>query len=193
LFNRTNDPAAKTIDFQAELGLSDPAPARDLWAHRDLGTMTSWTVTLAPHACSLIKVTPTGAAIYQAEVGAWTGSARFENVASGRTGTGYVTGLDSPGAGVTVVVSAKKAGRHTLACRVANATGAVSTLTVTTSEPDSGHQIGKAALKVPSAKSWKTWRTVKVDVELGTGDTMVTLAHSATDRGSVNVDRLTLA
>ena len=84
--------------------------------------MAAWTVVLAPHACSLVKVTPTGPATYQAEVGAWTGTARFENTASGYTGLGYVTGLDAPGAGVTVTVSAKKAGRHTLACRVANAT-----------------------------------------------------------------------
>ena len=31
--------------------------------------MTAWTVTLAPHACSLITVTPAGPAAYQAEVG----------------------------------------------------------------------------------------------------------------------------
>ncbi len=193
LFNRSSDPATRSIDFTTELGLSSPAPARDLWAHQDLGTMTAWTVTLAPHACSLITVTPAGPAAYQAEVGAWIGSARFDNTASGYTGLGYVTGLDAPGAGVTVMVSAQPAGRHTLACRVANATGGVSSLTVTATDPDGGRHIGTTSLEVPSAPSWTTWRTVKVEIELGAGDTMVTLAHTAADRGSVNVDRLTLA
>jgi alpha-glucosidase len=193
LFNRTEDPAARTIGFTTELGLSGPAPARDLWAHQDLGTMTAWTLTLAPHACSLITVTPAGPATYQAEVGAWTGSARFDNTASGYTGLGYVTGLDAPGAGLTVMVSAQRAGRHTLACRVANATGGVSTLTVTATDPDGGPPIGSTSIEVPSASSWTTWRTVQVELELGAGDTMVTLAHTGADRGSVNVDRLTLA
>jgi hypothetical protein len=141
----------------------------------------------------LVKVTPTGPATYQAEVGAWTGTARFENTASGYTGLGYVTGLDAPGAGVTVTVSAKKAGRHTLACRVANATGSVSSLTVTATDPDDGHHPGTTTLTVPGATSWTTWRTVKVDIDLGEGDTMVTLAQTAADRGSVNIDQLTLA
>ncbi len=88
LFNRSDDPATKSIDFASELGLSGPAPARDLWAHQDLGTMAAWTVALAPHACSLVKVTPTGPATYQAEVGAWTGTARFENTTPGYTGLG---------------------------------------------------------------------------------------------------------
>jgi hypothetical protein len=34
---------------------------------------------------------------------------------------------------------------------------------------------------------------VKVDIDLGEGDTMVTLAQTAADRGSVNIDQLTLA
>jgi glucan 1,6-alpha-isomaltosidase len=193
LFNRSQGPATKTIDFASELGLSGPAPARDLWAHRDLGPMTAWTVALAPHACSLITVSPTGPAIYQSEVGAWTGAARFENTESGFTGLGYVTGLDTAGAGLSVVVSAKKSGRQTLACRVANATGADSSLTVTATDPDSGHHIETVSLKVPSAPSWAMWRTVKVEIELGAGANMVTLAHTATDQGSINVDRLTLA
>jgi hypothetical protein len=192
LFNRSMDPATKNIDFHSELGLHGPAPARDLWAHQDLGTMTEWTVTLAPHACSLITVSPTGPATYQAEVGAWTGSARFENAFSGHTGRGYVTGLDTPGAGVTVMVSVKKAGRHTVACRVANATGSDSSLTVTAVDPDSGEPSGEASLEVPSSSSWTTWRTANIEIELGAGDTMVTLVHTAADRGSVNVDYLSL-
>jgi alpha-glucosidase len=192
LFNRSNVPATKDIDFSSDLGIRGAAPARDLWAHQELGTMTAWTVTLAPHACSLIKVTPVGSATYQADVGAWTGSARFDNVVSGYTGRGYVTGLDTPGASVTVVVSAKKAGLHTMAWRVANATGMTSSLSITAVDSDGGRHIGKALLEVPSAPSWSTWRTSRVDIELGQGDTMITVARTRTDRGAVNVDHLTV-
>jgi len=192
LFNRSDDPATKAIDFASELGLTSPAPARDLWAHQDLGTMASWSVDLAPHACSLVKITPGGPATYQSEVGAWFGSARFENAVGGYTGLGYVTGLDTPGAGLTVLMSAG-AGRHRLACRVANATGGSSSLTVTTADYDSGRLIGTTSLDVPSTPTWSDWQTREIEVQLGPGPTMVTLARSSSDRGGVHVDRLTLA
>jgi hypothetical protein len=64
---------------------------------------------------------------------------------------------------------------------------------VTATDPDSGHHIETVSLKAPSGPSWATWRTVKIEIELGAGANMVTLAHTATDQGSTNVDRLTLA
>ena len=192
LINRTDDPAVRSIDFATELGIQGSAPARDLWAHQDLGTMTSWSVSLAPHACSLVKITPGGRPTYQAEVGAWMGSARFENAVKGYTGLGYVTGLDTPGAGLTVLVSATKAGPHRLACRVANATGGTASLTVTTMDADSGESIGSTSLSVPSTSTWAKWQTEVITVDLGEGATMVTLTHTVDDQGGVNVDQLTL-
>jgi hypothetical protein len=75
---------------------------------------------------------------------------------------------------------------------VANATGSDSSLTVTAVDPDSGEPSGEASLEVPSSSSWTTWRTANIEIELGAGDTMVTLVHTAADRGSVNVDYLSL-
>jgi hypothetical protein len=193
LFNRDNGPAptTKAIDFATELGLSAPAPARDLWAHRDLGTMTSWSVALQPHACSLIKVNPAGPPRFQAEVGAWTGSARFDNTFPGFTGLGYVTGLDGPGAGVGFVVTAAKSGAHTLACRVANATGRASSLTVKVAGPTESHT-ASAPLTVPSTSHWTQWQTRTVTAELKAGENMLIVTHGATDTGSVNLDSVTL-
>ncbi len=37
-----------------------PAAVRDLWAHQDLGSMTSYQVALAPHASVLLSVVPGG-------------------------------------------------------------------------------------------------------------------------------------
>lgn len=145
LFNREDGPATstKSIDFATELGLSGPATARDLWAHKDLGTMTSWSVVLQPHASSLIRVTPQQPIHYEANVGAWQGTARFENTYAGYEGLGYVTGLNSPGSSMTLAIAVKKAGRHKLDCHVANTTGSVSILKVISSDPTNGHQYGR--------------------------------------------------
>ena len=60
LFNREDGPGTRTksIDFAAVLGFTGPAAVRDLWAHQDLGSMTSYQVTLAPHASVLLSVVP---------------------------------------------------------------------------------------------------------------------------------------
>ena len=116
LFNRQDGPGPRTqsIDFSAALGFSGPAAVRDLWAHQDLGSMTRYQVTLAPHASVLLSVVPQGPARYLAEVGAWAGSARFENTFGGHSGTGYVTGLDTVGSSVAVAVAVGRAGRRRL-------------------------------------------------------------------------------
>ena len=90
LFNRDDGPGTRTksIDFAAVLGITGPATVRDLWAHKDLGSMTGYEVSLAPHASVLLLVTPQGPAHFQAEVGAWAGSARFENTFAGHAGHG---------------------------------------------------------------------------------------------------------
>ena len=77
LFNRADDAAGvtKSIDFADVLGVTGPAAVRDLWAHQDLGSMTSYQVSLGPHASALISVVPQGAVHFQADVGAWAGSA----------------------------------------------------------------------------------------------------------------------
>ncbi len=79
LFNRDDGPkpTTKSIDFVSELGLQGQAAVRDVWAHEDLGEMTSFSASLSPHACRLITVTPKKTANYETEVGAWTGTAQI--------------------------------------------------------------------------------------------------------------------
>jgi len=194
LFNRGDGPesTAKAIDFSAALGLSKPAAVRDLWAHKNLGTMTGWNVSLRPHASSLIKVVPQGPIHYEAEVGAWQGATRFENTYRGYEGLGYVTGLDSPGSRVTWTIAVKKTGRYTLACHVANATGKVSTLKVISSDPTNGHIHGSTQLSVPSRANWSRWQIAKATVDLAAGENVIALAHEHDNIGSVNVDYVTV-
>lgn len=192
LFNREDGPgtAARSVDFASELGIDGPAAVRDLWAHKDMGSMTSWSVQLQPHASSLVKVVPAGPARYQAEVGAWTGSARFDNVYAGHSATGYVTGLDAPGSSVAVAVSRAGAGTCRLVLRVANATGAEATLTVQALDPASGRARGSARLTVASGPQWTDWREVPVAVGMAAGDNLVVVSYGDGDRGAVNLDAL---
>jgi alpha-glucosidase len=195
LFNRSGSllPVSLSVDFADVLGISSGAAVRDLWAHQDMGSMTSWKVSLGPYASSLVTVIPKERAHYQAEVGAWSDAARFDNLFNGYEGFGYVTGLDSPAAGITVGVQVHTAGHYRFDCRVANATGSRATLTAAVSDPKTGAMHGTARLSVPTTSHWSSWQTVGVTLPLAAGDNLVTLRHASSDLGSVNVDHLALA
>jgi alpha-glucosidase len=195
LFNRDDGPRSRTksIDFAEVLGITGPAAVRDLWARDDLGSMTHYDADLAPHASVLLLVTPRGRAQFQAQVGAWAGSARFENTFHGHTGNGYVTGLDTEGSSVAVAIAVKGAGKHRLVCRVASSTGNPSTLTVRALDPATGSVHGAATLHVPSTRAWTEWQTVPVALTMADGTNLVVLSFEASDTGAVNLDSLALA
>jgi hypothetical protein len=194
LFNRQDGPdnVTKSIDFTASLGLTGPAAVRDLWAHEDLGSMTGYQVGLGPHASVLLSVVPQGPAHFQGEVGAWAGTARFENTFSGHEGMGYVTGLETEGSSVAVAISVTKAGDHRILCRVANATGSPSTLTVRAVDPHTGDVHGTATLRAPSTTAWTQWRTVPVRVALAQGTNLVVCSVDSGDQGGINLDYVAL-
>ncbi len=194
LFNRQDGPAARTmsIDFAAVLGFTGPATVRDLWAHQDLGSMTSYQVNLAPHASVLLSVVPHGPTRFQAEVGAWAGSARFENTFAGHRGMGYVTGLDTGGSSVAVAMSVHSAGPHRLQFHVANSTGTRSKMTVRALDPTTGDCHGTANLEVPSTSAWTSWQTVPVTLTMGRGTNLVACSVETSDQGGVNLDYVAL-
>jgi glucan 1,6-alpha-isomaltosidase len=195
LFNRKDGPGTRTksINFAAVLGFTGPAAVRDLWAHKDLGSMTSYRVTLAPHASVLLSVVPQGPAQFQAEVGAWAGSARFENTFGGHRGMGYVTGLDTEGSSAAVAMSVSSAGSRQLLCHVANSSGNPSTLTVSALDPATGNLHGTAMLDVPNTPAWTTWQTVPVTLPMGAGTNLVVCSVATSDQGPVNLDYIALS
>jgi alpha-glucosidase len=195
LFNRDNGPgtSSKSIDFAGVLGFTGPAAVRDLWAHEELGSMTGYQVDLAPHASVLLWVVPPGPATYQAHVGAWSGSARFENTFAGHRGMGYVTGLDTVGSSVAVAVSVPRARSHRLLCRVANATGGPASLTVRALEPKTGESRGTVTLHVPTTPDWTSWQTVPVTLPMAAGTNLVVLSVERSNGGAVNLDHVMLA
>ncbi len=193
LFNREDSAQTRSVDFAAVLGVTAPAAVRDLWAHEDLGSMTGYQVALAPHASVLLWVVPSGRARFQAEVGAWAGSARFENTFGGYQGMGYVTGLDTEGSSVAVAMSVPGAGSQRLLCHVANSTGSPSDLTVGALDPVTGDVHGTAVLSVPSTTAWTTWQTVALTLTMASGTNLVVCAVGNSGQGGVNLDYLTLA
>ena len=107
-------PRHQVDHFADILGFGGPAAVRDLWAHQDLGSMTGYQARLGPHASVLLSVVPQGTAHFQAEVGAWAGSARFENTFGGHEGMGYVTDLENVGSSVAMGIAVPKAGSRRL-------------------------------------------------------------------------------
>ena len=195
LFNRQDGPTPRTmsIDFTTVLGFTGPAAVRDLWAHQDLGSMTSYQVALAPHASVLLSVVPQGQASFQAEVGAWAGTARFENTFAGFKGMGYVTGLETEGSSVAVAMSVPSAGSRRIQCHVANATGTPSELTVRALDPATGSVHGTATLNVPSTSAWASWQSVSVTLAMAAGTNLVVCSVESPEQGPVNLDSLTLS
>jgi alpha-galactosidase len=56
LFNRSEADLKMTLDFKA-IGFSGPAKVRDLWEHKDIGTVEdSYTVEVPKHGVVLVKV-----------------------------------------------------------------------------------------------------------------------------------------
>jgi hypothetical protein len=54
-FNRENDPRTRTIDFNS-LGLPQGAYARNLWEHRNLGLLKSYSALVPPHGCIIVRL-----------------------------------------------------------------------------------------------------------------------------------------
>ena len=193
LFNRSDDGATRSIVFADTLGFTGPAAVRDLWAHQDLGSLTGYQTALGPHASVLLSVTPLGPVHFQAEVGAWAGSARFENTFGGHEGMGYITDLETVGSSVAVAIAVPSAGRRRLECHVANATGSPSTLTVRALDPETGHAHGSVHLRVPSAAAWTAWRTVPVVLGMAAGTNLVVCSVESSEQGGVNLDYVAVA
>jgi hypothetical protein len=155
--------------------------------------MSGYQTSLAPHASVLLSVKPQGPAHFQAEVGAWAGSAGFGNTFGGHEGMGYVTGLTTEGSSGAVAISVPKAGNRRLVFRAANATGSLSTLTVRALDPKTGHVHGTATLHVPNAAAWTSWSDVSVTLAMAAGTNLVVCSVESAAQGGVNLDYVALA
>lgn len=193
LFNRGDgpDPATRSVDFTADLGLTGPALVRDLWSHQDLGAMTGFSAEVGPHACRLVRVVPQEPVHrYQAAFAAWGGGAMFANDHDGHSAMGYAGSLDTVGASVAFAVHADRPGPHTVRFRYANGTGAAATGTVGVRAPEDSHGGRAYGVAFPATAGWDDWGTVSTRLTLNAGVNLVTFSRTAQDTGSISLNHL---
>ncbi len=58
LFNREDSLQNRTVHFSS-IGMKNVAEVRDLWEHKDLGEMASYSVNLPPHGSVVLRLNPT--------------------------------------------------------------------------------------------------------------------------------------
>lgn len=194
VFNR-NDTATvtKSVDFGTDLGIVGSAAVRDMWSHTDLGSSTSFSASLAPHASRLVHVVPAeSTGRYQAAFAAWGGGANFNNNHSGYSAMGFVDKLEaaSAGASVTFAVQSATAGGHTIDYRYANAGGAAATMTVAVESAGRDVITNPFQVSFPALADWDTWGTVSGTVTLAAGLNLITVARTSQDTGAINLNHI---
>jgi hypothetical protein len=133
-----------------------------------------------------LRVAPVVGTRYEAESGVFTGSARRASDHAGYTGTGFVGGVQSVGAGSTLTVNATQAGNHPATLRYANGPNPFEgTKTVTVDVNGTTQQV-----RLPGRMSWKDWDDVSLDLPLVAGPNQVAVRFGDGDTGNVNLDHL---
>ncbi|MCZ8518293.1 MULTISPECIES: carbohydrate-binding protein [Paenibacillus] len=167
LFNRDSDAVTKSINFAADLGISGNATVRDLWTHKELGSMNSYSVNLGEHDVRVLKITPGGTApvskavpgLIEAEQYDAMSGIEVENCGEGGQNVGHIDTGDF----MEYKVNVKTAGTYKLESRVAsiNGTGKFDVLldnnVLTT-------------VSVPETGGWQSYATVSNTVTLPAGE-----------------------
>ena len=56
MFNRTYTTQTRSVNFSTDLALSGSVPVHDMWSHQDLGQMTSYSTSLPPFGCAVLRL-----------------------------------------------------------------------------------------------------------------------------------------
>jgi len=193
LFNRSNTKAIRSINYVKDLGLSGSAVTQDLWTNEKLGAITQYNPTLPAHASKVVSVKTNGAnPRYQAEVATWMGGANFNNNHKGYNGFGFVDKLAKPGAKVLIAVEAPSDGTYNMTFRYGNATGASSTMKVSTMD-ESGNTIQAAkTVSFANKANWSEWANKTDSIKLQKGVNLISIERTGSDRGAINLDYIEL-
>ncbi|MDI5961765.1 carbohydrate-binding protein [Streptantibioticus silvisoli] len=192
LFNRNDtNTVTKSVSFGTDLGIVGAADVKDMWSHADLGSMTSFSASLAPHASRLVHVVPAESTKrYQAAFAAWGGGANFNNDHTGYSAMGFVDKLEAAeaGANVTFAVQAATAGSHTVHYRYANGGGTAGTVTVEVQTANRTVVEAPVTVSFPATADWNTWATVTGTLTLAAGLNLITIARTTADAGAINLN-----
>lgn len=176
LFNRSGEKKTQKIDFAETLGIKD-VQVRDLWDHRDLGTLSSYQTELSPYGCALLKITldKTAALRLEAECASLFG-ARANNNTAGFSGFGFAQDIQK-GEKALFCAAPDSAGDYTLSLRYRAKADALVGISV------NGKTIGRA-VKLPQAEEWTKGFDIGSYFLLG-GDNIIELSVSG---GSLDLD-----
>lgn len=191
LFNRTEEAATRSIDFEKDLGLLHENIIHDLWEHTDERLTGKYELLMQPHTVKMIRIKPDhgeGLTRYEAEMGAYQGGAGFYNQYP-HSGMGYIGGFvpENPQSGVLFSVHVVRGGSCQISIRYANASGYVASAVVQSEDLD-GNLVSMENLKLPSGDSWTSWRTVNVIITLAKGINMVTIRRGDGGEYSFHLD-----
>ncbi|MCK0116935.1 DUF1080 domain-containing protein [Isoptericola sp. S6320L] len=168
----------RVVHLRSPRPFSD-AEGRELW-----NTEAWYTLNSLPG-----YVAPADRGYYEAEESVLLGSAGLDSEHSGYSGSGFVDGIQSPGAGVSFTVEADAAGAQPVNLRYANGPNpfegdkSISVLV-------NGTEVDPWVL--PSTGDWKTWDFVTRDLDLREGANTITLRFDEGDDGNVNLDVLSI-
>ncbi len=189
LFNRSDSPAVRSIDFRTELGLPHTLAVRDLWKHEDVGNRARYSAQLAAHDCVVLKLTPpAGPRRYDSQLGGWSGGAVFDNELPGYTGTGYVTNLQDDGATVSFAVDGGRGGDTPMALRFALGAGGSARLRITVLSGTTVDR-GRRSTVTVSASAGR-WGSHSASIHLHPGRNIVLVSGTGRTGGSVHLDAI---
>ncbi|GAA5155560.1 hypothetical protein GCM10023340_41170 [Nocardioides marinquilinus] len=159
----------------------DNVDGETLWSTEAWYTLNNYPGYVAPDPEPALN------GLYELEDGELFGTAGIDTEHAGYSGTGFVDGIQSVGAGTAVDVITSKAGNYDLKLGYANGPN-----------PFAGPKklsmyVGgvKQQITLPSTTDWKTWGSITFPkVALPAGTTTVRLVMEEGDDGNVNLDYL---
>ncbi|GGI43638.1 hypothetical protein GCM10008018_03120 [Paenibacillus marchantiophytorum] len=193
LFNRSDQTAARSVNYSHDLGIVGSAKTTELWTGANLGSLSAYSPSLAKHASKVVKIEPTGTKVnYAAEVATWMNGTHFNNNYAGYEGFGFVDGLQITGAKIVYAVQAIEEGDYALSYRYANGSGAAGSLHASATDgkgvtADPSHLVSFAA-----TSGWQSWASQQDRIHLKKGVNFVTLEHTASDNGNIHLDGMVL-
>lgn len=132
---------------------------------------------------------PLAGAITQAETAVLAGDAVVVNGQTGYTGSGFVSGLEEPGAAISFQITVSEAGQYRVTMRYASTLRPGEQNTPRTlSLYANGARIGQTLL--PNLANWDAWDFKTESVQLNAGDNTITYQVDAGDTGDVHLDAI---
>ncbi len=162
------------------------------------GDVTYVKVAAASGSAKSIVVTGVGAPAatsvnFETEDGSRSGDtaatrASVNNNHAGYKGTGFVDGMTSANAAVTIYADVRTAGDYNVGLRYANGTGSAKTLSIFVN----GARVKQTSLAATA--NWSTWSTQNETIPLQAGRNAITYMYysDAGDTGNVNLDAISV-